>query len=315
MILAVTALVAARPAPRLGVGAPLRLDARPDRARCGAGAFDRAAAMGAADRDDRGAAASRGLPRMPRLPPAGGSDVRQRRREATSRNDVRPSANDGSQSPGRSRRRCQFDVAQLAQAARRSPWSAIALLAWIAGAALVLGRMFLGLAAVLWMSRRTPVVTDAPWLGAGAGARRGSRAVARPLPAQRRVDDADGVGHLPAVGADAGRRRHVAGAPAARRAAPRAGAREAPRLPHAPRRADRVRGLLVQSARMDGGAPPAHRARARLRRSRARLGHARLRLRRPAARHRPRDARRAASPPCWPAPAWRWRSARSSKDG
>ena len=38
-------------------------------------------------------------------------------------------------------------------------------------------------------------------------------------------------------------------------------------------------------------------------------------LRRPAARDRARDARRAASPPCSPAPAWRWRSARSSKDG
>jgi HEAT repeat protein/beta-lactamase regulating signal transducer with metallopeptidase domain len=44
------------------------------------------------------------------------------------------------------------------------PWGAIALVAWAAGATLVLGRMFLGLAAVLWLSRRTPVVSDAPWL-------------------------------------------------------------------------------------------------------------------------------------------------------
>jgi HEAT repeat protein/beta-lactamase regulating signal transducer with metallopeptidase domain len=43
-------------------------------------------------------------------------------------------------------------------------WRAILLFAWIAGALVILGRMFLGLAAVQWMSRRTPVVTDAPWL-------------------------------------------------------------------------------------------------------------------------------------------------------
>jgi beta-lactamase regulating signal transducer with metallopeptidase domain len=45
------------------------------------------------------------------------------------------------------------------------PWRAILLFAWIAGGAVILGRMCLGLVAVLWMSRRTPVVTDAPWLG------------------------------------------------------------------------------------------------------------------------------------------------------
>ena len=44
------------------------------------------------------------------------------------------------------------------------PWRAILLFTWIAGAAVILGRMFLGLAAVLWMSRRTPIVTDAAWL-------------------------------------------------------------------------------------------------------------------------------------------------------
>jgi HEAT repeat protein/beta-lactamase regulating signal transducer with metallopeptidase domain len=43
------------------------------------------------------------------------------------------------------------------------PWRAILLSTWIAGASLILGRMFLGLGAVLWMSRRTPIVTDAPW--------------------------------------------------------------------------------------------------------------------------------------------------------
>ncbi len=44
------------------------------------------------------------------------------------------------------------------------PWRAILVFAWLAGAAVILGRMFLGLAAVLWMSRRTPRVSDAPWL-------------------------------------------------------------------------------------------------------------------------------------------------------
>ena len=43
-------------------------------------------------------------------------------------------------------------------------WTSIVFFAWLAGAAVILGRMFLGLAAVMWMSRRTPVVTDAPWL-------------------------------------------------------------------------------------------------------------------------------------------------------
>ena len=172
------------------------------------------------------------------------------------------------------------------------PWRAIVFFAWFAGAAAILGRMFLGLAAVLWMSRRTPAVTDAPWLAQAQSLAGGARALARPLPADRRVHDADGVGNLPPVGADAGRRRHLAVASPPRGAAARARAREAPRLPDSPRRADRLRGLLVQPAGLDGGAAPAHRARACLRRSRARLGDARLRLRRPAARHRPRDARR-----------------------
>jgi HEAT repeat protein/beta-lactamase regulating signal transducer with metallopeptidase domain len=43
-------------------------------------------------------------------------------------------------------------------------WSAIVFLAWIAGAAAIVGRMLLGLAAVQWMSRRLPDVDAAPWL-------------------------------------------------------------------------------------------------------------------------------------------------------
>jgi HEAT repeat protein/beta-lactamase regulating signal transducer with metallopeptidase domain len=44
------------------------------------------------------------------------------------------------------------------------PWPVLALIVWGAGASLILGRMLIGLLAVQWMSRRTPEVTDAPWL-------------------------------------------------------------------------------------------------------------------------------------------------------
>lgn len=43
-------------------------------------------------------------------------------------------------------------------------WSAALLLIWAFGAAMILGRLALGLAAVQWMSRRTAQVTNAPWL-------------------------------------------------------------------------------------------------------------------------------------------------------
>ena len=44
------------------------------------------------------------------------------------------------------------------------PWTTVLLMAWAAGALLILGRVLLGLVAVQLMSRRTPLVTDAPWL-------------------------------------------------------------------------------------------------------------------------------------------------------
>ena len=44
------------------------------------------------------------------------------------------------------------------------PWSSLLLMIWTIGAALIVGRVLVGLAAVQWMSRRTRVVTDAPWL-------------------------------------------------------------------------------------------------------------------------------------------------------
>ena len=43
-------------------------------------------------------------------------------------------------------------------------WPTVLLTVWAAGAAIVLGRMLLGLIAVQWLSRRTAVAADAPWL-------------------------------------------------------------------------------------------------------------------------------------------------------
>jgi HEAT repeat protein/beta-lactamase regulating signal transducer with metallopeptidase domain len=43
-------------------------------------------------------------------------------------------------------------------------WSTILLVAWVAGALLILARLVVGIIAVRWMSRRTERVTDAPWL-------------------------------------------------------------------------------------------------------------------------------------------------------
>jgi len=42
-------------------------------------------------------------------------------------------------------------------------WTTLLVIVWAAGAAIVLARVLLGLAAVQWMSRRTPLVVDAPW--------------------------------------------------------------------------------------------------------------------------------------------------------
>jgi len=58
-------------------------------------------------------------------------------------------------------------VSPAAQTAVRTvaSWSTVLLLVWSIGALVIVGRMLLGLAAVQWMSRRTELVTDAPWLG------------------------------------------------------------------------------------------------------------------------------------------------------
>ena len=43
-------------------------------------------------------------------------------------------------------------------------WPILALAIWALGAAIILTRLVVGLLAVQWLSRRTPVVTSAPWL-------------------------------------------------------------------------------------------------------------------------------------------------------
>jgi HEAT repeat protein/beta-lactamase regulating signal transducer with metallopeptidase domain len=52
-------------------------------------------------------------------------------------------------------------------------WRTVLLFAWISGAIVILGRMLLGLAAVLWLSHRLPVVTDAAWLSQAQSLARG----------------------------------------------------------------------------------------------------------------------------------------------
>ena len=47
---------------------------------------------------------------------------------------------------------------------RRITWPQALLALWAAGAVLVLARLAVGLAAVMWLSRRTQVITDAAWL-------------------------------------------------------------------------------------------------------------------------------------------------------
>ena len=126
---------------------------------------------------------------------------------------------------------------------------------------------------------------------AGACARGGAgRLAAHRVPAQRARGDADGVGHPAPRRPDARRRGHLAVRTPAHRPAPRAGAREAPRLPHAHAGADFVRAVLVQPAGVDRRAPRAHRARAGLRRSGAGGRHLRHRVRGSADPGRARDA-------------------------
>jgi HEAT repeat protein/beta-lactamase regulating signal transducer with metallopeptidase domain len=52
-------------------------------------------------------------------------------------------------------------------------WPTLAFFVWLAGASLILGRMLLGLAAVRWMSRRTPIVTGGPWFAQAQSLARG----------------------------------------------------------------------------------------------------------------------------------------------
>ena len=52
-------------------------------------------------------------------------------------------------------------------------WPVLLFIAWAVGAAVILARMLLGLAAVQWMSRRTPVIDAAPWLADAQSLARG----------------------------------------------------------------------------------------------------------------------------------------------
>jgi HEAT repeat protein/beta-lactamase regulating signal transducer with metallopeptidase domain len=57
------------------------------------------------------------------------------------------------------------DARTAATSARfKVSWPALLLSVWLVGAALVLGRLVVGILAVYWMSRRIECVTDAPWL-------------------------------------------------------------------------------------------------------------------------------------------------------
>ena len=96
------------------------------------------------------------------LPPSGGSDRAATPRALSPQGGSHKAASGTTTS---STSPAADTASQITTAGGASiPWRAIALFAWIAGATVILGRMFLGLAAVLWMSRRTPIVTDAPWL-------------------------------------------------------------------------------------------------------------------------------------------------------
>ena len=61
-------------------------------------------------------------------------------------------------------RRAQDPPTRRRQTRALPSWSTSLLLIWSIGALLIVGRMLVGLVAVQWMSRRTALVTDAPWL-------------------------------------------------------------------------------------------------------------------------------------------------------
>ena len=95
---------------------------------------------------------------------------------------------------GRRTGRRADSIARVAR--QRLRWETLAVALWLAGFLAILARLVVGLIGVQWMSRRTEVVTDAPWLplarrlAADLGV-----STSRDLPAQPARDDADGVGH------------------------------------------------------------------------------------------------------------------------
>src|SRR5258708_11189119 len=111
------------------------------------------------------------------LPPSGGSADRLRQGFGESAEALRAKAEGGSYRMAGVTAGPAASAGSVPQITTRGgasiPWRAILFFAWLAGASLILGRMLLGLAAVLWMSRRTPIVTDAPWLAQAHALARG----------------------------------------------------------------------------------------------------------------------------------------------
>ena len=88
-----------------------------------------------------------------------------------------------------------------------SPGRSLAHVAVGRGRAAILARLASGSSPCSGCRGGPSVVTDAPWLPLARGSPRISASRRVSLPAQPARHDADGVGHLPAVGADAGGRR------------------------------------------------------------------------------------------------------------
>jgi len=108
-------------------------------------------------------------PAVSALPPEGGS-YGEEHRGGRIESDLPPARVPGPVVSGFSRNSSVSAPASIWTRATSdlSP-GAILFAIWALGAALVLGRMLLGLVAVQWMSRRTRLVTDGPWLALARG--------------------------------------------------------------------------------------------------------------------------------------------------
>jgi predicted transcriptional regulator len=175
------------------------------------------------------------------------------------------------------------------------PLSTLLLVAWALGIALIVVRSAVGYLALRRLARTATVLDSGDWpaLLAETCTLSGAPSAVRP-PAQRRRRHAAHLGHAAPDDRPPRRLGIVAARAAPGRAAPRAGARRAPRCAGAARRHRRLRPVLVPPRSVDGPAPPAPRGRARLRRPRSRERHASRGVRGAAPRGR---AERARPPP------------------